>query len=119
MLGGHERMFCSEKMEQRCWQWDSGLAMLLSERKTWRGSRNSYAVEGTVPGPARVRFLPHFIDFHSCEISDAARGFHHRHWQVGQKQESRTVSYSDLKTFPFQFMRWVCISFSETSLLLK
>lgn len=93
--------------------------MLLSAWRTPRGSRNSCAVEGTAPGSARLRFLMHFLDFHSCEICDTGGSFHHRKWQVGQKHESRTVSYSDLKTFPFQFMRWVCTSFPETSLLLK
>lgn len=87
--------------------------------KDSEGKQNSCAVEGTDPRPARLRFLPHFIDFHICEISDAGGAFHHRKWEVGQKDKSRTVSYRDLKIPPFQFMRWVCISFPETSLLLK
>lgn len=38
-----------------------------------------------VPGPARFKFLPYFIDFCNCDISDAGGGFYHRNWQMLQK----------------------------------
>lgn len=47
--------------------------------------RSSQAVEGTVPGPARSRFLPRFTDLRNCEISNAGGGFLHRNRQMGQK----------------------------------
>lgn len=44
---------------------------------------------GIILGPARWRFLPHFIDFCSCEISDAGDGFHRRNQWTGQKTQEQ------------------------------
>lgn len=88
-----------------------------------RGRRRNH--QRQCPTTFKTRFLPYFIDFHNCGISDAASGFHHRNQQMGQKtgkqktQKTGLFPNTDLQTFPFQSMMWVCIFLLETSLLLR
>lgn len=56
-LWGHERMICSEKMEQRGQQRDQHSQRLLPGQECNGSRSSSHAAEGTVPGPVRPKSL--------------------------------------------------------------